>query len=60
MTRFAPLLLVAPLLLAASAPVQIETETVDQALSRARAEARAADTRVALLERAAGQARGEA
>ena len=60
MTRFAPLLLSLPLLLAASAPVQIEAETVDQALGRARAEARAADTRVAQLERAAGQARGEA
>jgi septal ring factor EnvC (AmiA/AmiB activator) len=60
MKRFAPLLLVMPLLLAASAPVQSEAETVDQVISRARAEARAADARVAQLEQAAGQARGEA
>ena len=60
MNRLAPLLLAVPLLLAASAPVQSEAETVDQALSRARAEARAADTRVEQLEQAAGRARGEA
>jgi septal ring factor EnvC (AmiA/AmiB activator) len=60
MVRFAPLLLAVPLLLAASAPVQPETETVDQALSRARAEARAADAKVERLEEAAGRARGEA
>ncbi|MEO7365514.1 MAG: peptidoglycan DD-metalloendopeptidase family protein [Sphingomicrobium sp.] len=60
MSRFAPLLLAVPLLLAASAPVQPEAETVDQALQRARSEARAADTRVRQLESAAGQARGEA
>ncbi|MEO6582485.1 MAG: peptidoglycan DD-metalloendopeptidase family protein [Sphingomicrobium sp.] len=60
MSRFAPLLLGVPLLLAASAPVLPEAETVDQALQRARAEARAADTRVRQLETAAGQARGEA
>ena len=60
MNRFAPLLLAVPLLLAASAPVQQEAETVDQALQRARAEARAADRRVEQLEQAAGRARGEA
>src|SRR6185295_14102727 len=60
MNRFAPLLIAVPLLLAASAPVQIEAETVDQALKRARAEAQAADSRVRLLEQAAGRARGEA
>ena len=59
MRRFTPLLLV-PLLVAASAPVQPVSETVDEALSRARAEARAADAQVRRLERAAGQARGEA
>lgn len=60
MNRLAPLLLAVPLLLAASAPVQQEAETVDQALKRARAEARAADTRVEQLEQAASRARGEA
>ena len=60
MNRLAPLLLAVPLLLAASAPVQQEAETVDQALVRARAEARVADTHVQQLEQAAGHARGEA
>jgi septal ring factor EnvC (AmiA/AmiB activator) len=60
MNRFALLLLAVPLLLAASAPVQPEAETVDQALKRARAEAGAADARVRLLEQAAGRARSEA
>jgi septal ring factor EnvC (AmiA/AmiB activator) len=60
MRRLAPLLLAVPMLLAASAPVQVEVETVDQALNRARAEARAADTQVRRLEQAAGRARGEA
>jgi murein hydrolase activator len=60
MVRFAPLLLAVPLLLAASAPVQPEAETIDQALSRAWAEARAADAQVERLEEAAGRARGEA
>ena len=59
MRRFAPLLLV-PLLVAASAPVQPMSETVDEALKRARSEARTADAQVRRLERAAGQARGEA
>jgi len=54
------LLLVVPLLVAASAPVQPATETADEALKRARTEARAADAQVRRLERAAGQARGEA
>jgi septal ring factor EnvC (AmiA/AmiB activator) len=60
MNRFAPLLLGVPLLLAASAPVQGDAEPVDQALKRARAEARAADAQVQWLEQAAGRARGEA
>jgi septal ring factor EnvC (AmiA/AmiB activator) len=60
MNRFAPFLLAVPLLLAASAPAQQEAETVDQALKRARAEARAADRRVEQLEQAAGRAQGEA
>ena len=60
MNRFAPMLLVVPLLLAASAPVQPEAETVDQALKTARSEARTADAQVRRLEQAAGRARGEA
>lgn len=60
MVRFTPLLLTIPLLLAASAPVQPEAETVDQALKSARAEARTADIKVQRLEAAAGRARGEA
>ncbi|MEO7364929.1 MAG: hypothetical protein ABIW03_01260, partial [Sphingomicrobium sp.] len=60
MNHFAPLLLAVPLLLAASAPVRQESETVDQELTRARAEARAADFQVQRLEQAAGRARGEA
>ena len=60
MNRVAPLLFAVPLLLAASAPVRQEAETVDQALVRARAEARAADTHVQQFEQAAGRARSEA
>ena len=60
MRRFAPLLVAVPLLLAASAPVQPKSETVDEALKRARAEARTADAQVRKLEQAADQARGEA
>ena len=60
MRRFAPLLVAVPLLLAASAPVQPVSETVDEAFKRARAEARAADAQVRKLEQAADQARGEA
>ena len=60
MHRFAPLLLAVPLLLAASAPVQPASEPVDEALKRARVEARAADARVQWLEQAASRARSEA
>ncbi|MEO6256278.1 MAG: peptidoglycan DD-metalloendopeptidase family protein [Sphingomicrobium sp.] len=60
MVRFLPLLLGVPLLLAASAPVQPPSETVDQVLGRARAEAHAADLRVRRLELVAGRAQGEA
>ena len=59
MRRLLPLLAI-PLLVAASGPVQAPAETVDQALQRARGEARAADLRVQRLEQAAGLARGEA
>ncbi|MBA3512343.1 MAG: hypothetical protein H0T81_10655, partial [Sphingomonas sp.] len=60
MMRFAALPLLVPLLLAASAPVQAVAETADEALKRARAEARAADAQVRRFEQAAGRARGEA
>ena len=60
MRRLAVLLLALPLLVAASAPVQPATETVDEALKRAQAEARVADAKVRKLEQAAGRARGEA
>ncbi|MGI8610959.1 MAG: murein hydrolase activator EnvC family protein [Sphingomicrobium sp.] len=60
MFRLPALLLSVPLLLAASAPVQAVSETVDQALKRARTEARLADAQVRRLEQAAGRARGEA
>ena len=60
MVRWMPLLFAAPLLLAASAPVAPATETVDQLLTRARGEARAADIRYQRLERVAKRARGEA
>ncbi len=60
MNRFAPLLLAVPLLVAASAPVQPASETVDEALKRARADARAADSKVEKLEQEAGRARSEA
>ena len=60
MVRLTALLLAVPLLLAASAPVQPVSETVDEALKRARAEARAADAQVRRLEQMAGRARGEA
>ncbi len=55
-----PLLLVAPLLLAASAPVQLAAETVDAALARARSEASAADARARRLEQVASRARSDA
>src|SRR5688500_11542426 len=60
MNRFAPLLLAVPLLVAASAPVQPASENVDEALKRARADARAADSKVEKLEQEAGRARSEA
>ena len=61
MVRSAALLLLLPFLAAAaSAPDQPQVETVDQALTRARAEARAADAQVRSLEQAAGRARDEA
>ena len=60
MRRLAPLMLAVPLLLAASAPVQPVSETVDDALKRARTEARTADAKVRRLEQAADKARDQA
>ena len=60
MTRLAPLLLFAPLLLAASAPVPSPAEPLDAALQRARAEQAAADKETRRFERIAGTAQSEA
>ena len=58
--RFATLLLSAPLLLAASAPLVISGETADAALAHARKEATEAAQRLRLLEGKAASASGEA
>ena len=60
MRRAAPLLLLAPLLLAASGPAPIAGETLDAALDRARAEQSAAEVETRRLERRAAEARTEA
>ena len=60
MTRAASLLLLAPLLLAASAPAQVAGETLDAALHRARTEQSAAEAETRRLELRAGQARTQA
>ncbi len=54
------LLAIAPLVLAASAPVGAGEDTLNQALTRARAEAKAAEDQAERLEQAAGRARDEA
>ena len=59
MIRSAPLL-VAPLLLAASGPLQPRGETLDSAVQRARAEQAAAEVEAHRLEQVAAGARGEA
>jgi len=59
-TRLAPLLLFAPLLLAASTPVATPTEPVDAALRRARAEQAIADSATKRFERIAKGAQSEA
>ena len=56
----APLLLLAPLLAAASGPVQSRAETLDASLARAQAEARAAEAEQRKLEQAADRAGSEA
>jgi septal ring factor EnvC (AmiA/AmiB activator) len=58
--RTVPFLLIAPLLAAASAPVQPPGETLGQALQRARAEQASAETQTRRLEQIAGNARSEA
>jgi len=58
-TRAVPLLLLAPLLLAASAPVQPQGESLDAALQRARAEQASAEIQARRLERIAAGARGQ-
>ena len=60
MKRIAPLLLLAPLLLAASAPVLPQGETLDSALQRARSEQASAEAETRRLEQIAGKARNDA
>lgn len=60
MARFAPMLLSAPLLLAASAPVMPAGETLDAQLARARAEQTSAEAEARRLDQIAGKANGEA
>ncbi len=59
MTRTATLLLLAPLLLATSAPVPPQEETLDSALQRARAEQGSAEMEARRLEQVAANARSE-
>ena len=58
--RLAPLLLFAPLLLAASAPVPVPADPLDAALRSARAEQATADAETRRLERIANGAQSEA
>jgi septal ring factor EnvC (AmiA/AmiB activator) len=60
MARFAPILFVAPLLLAASAPVVPAGEMLDAALGRARTEQASAEAEARRLDEIAGKAQGEA
>ena len=59
MTRAVPLLLLVPLLLAASAPVQQQGESLDSVLQRARAEQASAEVETRRLEQIAANARGQ-
>jgi len=59
-TRLAPLLLLTPLLLAASAPVSPPAEPLDAALQRARAEQATADAATRKFEQIANGAKSEA
>jgi septal ring factor EnvC (AmiA/AmiB activator) len=60
MIRFTPALAIAPLLLAASAPLAQPVPPLDAALAQARAEQAAADAQTRRLEQVAANARGEA
>ena len=60
MRRLAPLLIIAPMLVAASGPVQSRGEPLDLALDRAQAEVRAAEAEQHKLEAAAERAGTEA
>ena len=60
MARLAPALLLAPLLLAASAPLAQPVAPLDAALAQARAEQASAEARTRRLEQVADRARGEA
>jgi septal ring factor EnvC (AmiA/AmiB activator) len=60
MRRRAPLLLIAPLLLAASAPLPPPAEPLDAELQRARTEQASAEAEANRLDRIADSARGEA
>ncbi len=60
MIRFAPILVIAPLLVAASAPLDQPALPLDAALAQARAEQAAADAQTRRLEQVAANARGEA
>src|SRR5437879_13086975 len=59
MTRLALMLSLAPLLLAASAPVQPTDVPLDAEVRQARAEQAAAEAETAKLDRAAAQANGQ-
>ena len=60
MVRLLPAILVAPLVVAASAPVMPAGETLDSALKRARAEQAAAETKAKSLQASAAKAANEA
>jgi septal ring factor EnvC (AmiA/AmiB activator) len=60
MIRFAPVLVIAPLLVAASAPLAQPAPPLDAALAQARAEQAAAEAQTRHLEQVAADARGEA
>lgn len=60
MRRLAPMMLLMPLLVAASAPTLPQAQTIDAALKNARLEQSSAEADTARLEKAASEARDEA
>ncbi len=60
MHRFAPALIAAPLLLAASAPIQVQASPMDDAVKAARAEQASAEIQATRLEQVAAKAQNEA